>query len=170
MTKIVAAINGVNGTVKITIKDGKSIRDMDFRWCIFDEDDSTGFMTSFIKQPVKVTYVAAEHFIRMVLSGLVRGFHIEKEDLTIINHLGERISDVQFLPPTFQGNEADIMTLVAQQESLLKLYALYEECGALDEQLMELAAEEGIVDDFLSLVHMRASGIFLTGNPIQSGD
>lgn len=108
-----------------------------------------------------VTEVAAEHFIRMVISSLVKAFQIQPGDLTIINHIGERIPDVQFLPPTFKGNEAEVSMLVIQQNSLLRLHSMYEESGVLDSDLIECAESEGIVDDFLSLVQVRASGIFL---------
>lgn len=118
-----------------------------------------------------VTEVAAEHFIRMVISGLVRAFKIQPGDLTIINHMGERIPDVQFLPPTFKGNEADISLLVMQQNSLLQLHSVYEKSGVLDSDLMECVELEGIVDDFLSLVQVRASGVFLAVNkPSQQGE
>jgi hypothetical protein len=171
MTKIVSTIDGVRGEVKIVIDDDNSTRNLDFRWCVFDDDGSTGFLTSFAEAPVMVTEVAAEHFIRMVISGLVRAFKIQPGDLTIINHMGERIPDVQFLPPTFKGNEADITMLVMQQNSLLQLHSVYEQSGVLDSDLMECAELEGIVDDFLSLVQVRASGIFLAVNkPSQQGE
>jgi len=162
MTKIVATIDGIRGEIKIAIDDGEASHNIDLRWCVFDEEDgSTGFLTSFAKAPVIVTEIAAEHFVRMVLSGLVRAFQIQPGDLTIINHVGEHIPDVQFLPPSFTGNEADITAFVLQQNSLLRLHSLYEESGVLDSGIIDCAQMEGIVDDFLSLVQVRASGIFL---------
>ena len=131
------------------------------RWCVFDESKSTGFMASFSESPIMVTEVAAEHFIRMVLSSLVRTFEIKPGDLTIINHMGESLPDVQFLPPTFKGNEADITLFAAAQSALLDVHTMYEEAGVLDAELIYIAEEEGIVDDFLSLVQIRASGNFL---------
>ncbi len=161
MTKIIATIDGIRGDIQIIISDDKDKQQMSLRWCVFDDDGSTGFLTSFVEAPVIVTCVAAEHFIRMIISGLVKTLQIKPGDLTIINHLGEHIPDVQFLPPTFQGNEADIALLVTQQSSLLRLHSMYEETGVLDSELMDYAESEGIVDDFLSLVQVRASGIFL---------
>jgi hypothetical protein len=162
MTKIVTTIDCIYGEVKIVIDDNKTKQTVELKWCVFDDDSrSTGFLTSFAQAPVRVTHVASEHLIRMVVSGLVRTFDVKPGDLTIINHAGEFLPDVQFLPPTFQGNEADITLLAAQQDCLRKLHGMYEEHGELNEELLELAASEGIVDDFLSLVQVRASGIFL---------
>jgi len=161
MTKIVTTIDGIHGDIKIAIDEGKDKQTMEFRWCVFEDDESTGFLTSFAQAPIIVTEVAAEHFIRMVLNGLVRTFQVKPGDLTIINHMGEHIPDVQFCPPTFKGNEAEITMLVAQQDALLKLHSMYEETGVLNASIIDLAESEGIIDDFLSLVQVRASGIFL---------
>ena len=160
MAKITATIDGIHGDVKIAIVDDEK-QTMDMRWCIFDDNRSTGFVTSFSEGSIMVTEVAAEHFIRMVLSSLVRTFEVKPGDLTIINHMGESIPDVQFLPPTFKGNEADITMFAAQQAALLNIHTMYEEAGVLNGELVGLAEEEGVVDDFLSLVQVRASGIFL---------
>lgn len=161
MAKIVTTIDAIHGDIKITIDEGKDNQTMEFRWCKFDDDGSTGFLTSFAQGPIVVTEVAAEHFIRMVLNGLVRTFEIKPGDLKIINYMGEHIPDVQFLPPTFKGNEAEITMITVQQDALLKLHSMYEETGILSADVIEMAESEGIVDDFLSLVQVRASGIFL---------
>lgn len=162
MTKITATVDGIHGNIQIVINDGKDKQKIDFRWCVFDDDGSTGFLTSFVEAPIIVTEIAAEHLIRLVLSGLVKTFKLKPGDLTIINHVGESIPDVQFLPPTFKGNEADIAILVAQQNSLLRLHTMYEESGVLDSELLNYAESEGVVDDFLSLVQARVSGVFST--------
>lgn len=168
MTKIITTIDAIHGNIKIAIDECKNKQTMELRWCIFNDDDdrSTGFLTSFVEAPIMITEIAAEHFIRMVLSGLVGAFEITPGNLTIVNHIGEDLPDVQFLPPTFKGNEADIAMLVAQQYSLLKLHTMYEEVGILNSGIIELAEEEGIVDDFLSLVQVRASGVFLAFNKL----
>jgi len=108
-----------------------------------------------------VTELAAEQFIRTVTASLVRTFEVKPGDLTIINHMGECLSDVQFLPPTLKGNEADITMFVSQQTALLNVYSRYDEAGVLNAEIIQIAEDEGIVDDFLSLVQIRASGIFL---------
>ena len=162
MAKITTTIDGIHGTVKIVILDDDKKEVVDMRWCVFDEEEgSTGFVTSLSPTPIMVTELAAEQMLRLVLSGLIRSFEIKPGDLTIINHMGDSLPDVQFLPPTYKGNEADIISFVARQQGLLKLFQLYEEHGALDQGIIEIAECDGIVDDFLSLVQVRASGIFL---------
>jgi len=161
MAKITTTIDGIHGIVKIVIVDEDEKQTMDLRWCIFDENRSTGFVTSFSEGPLLVTELAAEQFIRIVLASLVSTFEVKPGDLTIINHVGESLPDVQFLPPTFKGNEADITLFVAQQGSLLNVYNLYDDAGVLNGEIVDIAESEGVVDDFLSLVQIRASGIFL---------
>lgn len=164
MSKLTVSIDAIHGDVKILMADGKERQEFELKWCEFDEAGSTGFITSFTPAPVLITEVAAEHFLRLVVSALVRTFELKPGDLTIINYMGERLSDVQFCPPTFDGNEAELVAFVAKQDSLLKLHSMYEQFGKLDESVIELAASEDIVDDFLSLVQVRASGIFLAVN------
>jgi len=160
MTKITTTINGIDGIIRIDILNGEEDHSIDLTWCVFDQG-STGFITSFAQMPIQVTDIAAEHFVRMLLSSLVQSFEIKPGDLAIINHIGEQLSDVQFLPPTFEGNEVEIVEFVAAQDRLLKLHSLYEQSGSLDSTIIEMADAGGIVDDFLSLVNIRASGIFL---------
>jgi len=161
MAKITTTIDGIHGVVKIAIVDGDDKQTMELKWCVFDEDGSTGFLTSFSESPFLVTELAAEHFLRIILSGLIRAFEVKPGDLTIINHMGESISDVQFLPPTFKGNEADITSFASRQQSLLNIYTVYDESNTLNSDVVCMAEDEGVVDDFLSLVQVRASGNFL---------
>lgn len=162
MANITVSIDSIRGLVKIAIVDnGGEKQTMELQWCVFDEDGSTGFLTTFSSGPIQVTDLAAEHFLRLVTGSLVRTFDVKPGDLTIINHIGEQLPDVQFLPPTFRGNEVDITEFVAKQGSILKLHNIYEEGGVLEEGLIRMAEGEGILDDFLSLVQVRASGTFL---------
>lgn len=161
MAKIVTTIDGIHGNVKIAIEEDNDQQVMELKWCVFDDQGLTGFLTSFSERPMLVTEVAAEQLIRMVLSSLVKTFEMKPGDLTIVNHMGEHIPDIQFLPPTFDGNEADVAGLITAQDSLRKLYAMYEESGRLDRNILDIADSEGIIDDFLSLVQVRASGVFL---------
>lgn len=162
MTKITTTIDGIHGTVKIVMDDGKEKQAIDLKWCLFDDKGMTGFITSLSQAPVLVTELAAEHFIRMVVASLVRTLEIKPGDLSIINHLGDNLPDVQFLPPTFKGNESDIHVFVSQQDSLLKLHAMYDEEGSLNAELIQVAEDDGILEDFLSLVQIRASGFSLS--------
>lgn len=164
MTNIVITIDGIHGDVKIVIEDGDEVRKLDLKWCTFDDQESTGFVTSFSDTPVMLTEIAAEQFLRIVISNLVRTLGVKPGDLTIINHIGDKIPDVQFLPPTFDGNDNDVVMFIAQQDGLMKLYAMYEETQALNCDLLDIASAEGVVDDFLSLVHMKGSNIFSVVN------
>ncbi len=160
MTKIVTTLDGIHGDVKITIEDGDEVQKLEMKWCVFDEDGSTGFIVSFCETPVMVTDLAAEQFIRIVVSNLVRTLGVKPGDLSIINHIGEHIPDIQFLPPTLDGNDNEIVMFIAQQDGLMKLYAMYEEVGILNSELINIAEAEGVVDDFLSLVHIRGNNVF----------
>jgi hypothetical protein len=161
MTKIVTTIDCVHGKVKIAIDSNNDKQVMELRWCVFDEGNATGFLTSFAQTPIMVTEVAAEQLLRMVISSLIQTFEVERGDLTIVNHVGELIPDVQFLPPTCEGNEADLICFLTRQDALLKLFSAYEEAGQLNSDFITAAEEEDILDDFLSLVQVRASGVFL---------
>jgi hypothetical protein len=160
MTKIVTTIDGIHGDVKIVIEDNDEVRKFELRWCEFDEDGSTGFIASFSETPILLTELAAEHFLRIVISNLIRTLSIKPGNLIIINNIGEHIPDVQFLPPTFEGNDLDIVMFTAQQAGLAKLYTMYEEIGILNSEIVDMAESEGVMDDFLSLVQVRASNSF----------
>lgn len=163
MGTISVAINDIEGKVKITIEDGEK-KTLELKWCLFDDKGSTGFLASFIQRPVLVTEVAAEQFLRMVVRVLLQTFQIQPGDLSIINYLGETLPDVEFLPPTFQGDETDLAILVHQQDSLLKICSIYEETATLDSGLIQLANDEDVLDDFLSLVQIQASNILVEVN------
>ena len=83
MAKITTTIDGIHGNVKIVIVDKDEKQTMELRWCIFDENRSTGFVTSFSEGPVMVTELAAEQFIRTITASLVRTFEVKPGDLTI---------------------------------------------------------------------------------------
>ncbi len=161
MVKITATIDGIHGDIKIAIVEADDKQTVELKWCVFDDNGSTGFLTSFSEGPIFVTELAAEQFLRMVIGSLVKTFEAKPGDLTIVNHMGESLPDVQFLPPTFQGSEADLILFTSQQGDLLNVYSVYENSGELNMGIISLAEEDGIVDDFLSLVQVRASGISL---------
>lgn len=162
MARIVTTIDGIHGVIKIQVNDKKERQTLELKWCCFDdEDDILGFMVSFTSTPVLVTELAAEQFVRMVLAGLVRTLELKPGHLKIINHLGEEMPDIQFLPPTFEGNEGDIVHLVARQDSLRKIFNIYEQTGALSSECIEACQQEDVLEDFLSLVQIKASGLSL---------
>lgn len=162
MSSLVVVIDAIHGEVKITAGSGDQKHLFEFKWCSLDDEGyTTGFLTSFSQVPVRLTEVAAEQFLRVIVAGLIQRFALKPGALTIINHMGETIPDVQFLPPTFDGDEQDVIMFVAHQDSLVRLYSMYEEQGELESELLSMAEREGIVDDFLNLVHLRGSGIFM---------
>jgi len=162
MARIVTTIDGIHGVIKIQVNDKKERQTLELKWCCFDDDeDLVGFMASFVNAPVIVTETAAEQFLRMVLAGLIRTLEIKPGQMKIINHLGEEMPDVQFLPPTFEGNEGDLLLLVARQDSLRKIFNTYEQTGALTSECIEVCQQEDVLEDFLSLVQVKASGLSL---------
>lgn len=162
MARIITTIDGIHGTIKIQVDEKKERQILELKWCCFDDENNIlGFMASFTSEPVLVTELAAEQFVRMVLAGLVSTLELKPCHLKIINHLGEEMSDVQFLPPTFEGNEGDILHLVARQDSLRKIFNTYEQTGALSSECIEVCQQEDVLEDFLSLVQIKASGLSL---------
>lgn len=163
MAQLTATIDGIHGTVKILIEGEQGERQqLDFNWCKFDDEGTrTGFMSSASETPIVVTELAAEQFIRIVFTSLIRSLSLSIHEVSIINHLGEKLQDVEFLPPTFEGNEADIIEFVALQDSIKRLFAAYEQTGDLSTDFIEVCSGEGILEDILSLVQIKASGFTL---------
>lgn len=161
MAHITTIIDSIRGIVKITLDDSQEKQTIELKWCEFDEAGSVGFWTSFVQTPILITETAAEQFIRIVLSGLVVNFNIQPGDLTILNHLGESIQDIQFLPPTFTGTEGELLQFIARQDSLRRIFAAYEQTNKLNSEILTLCEYDDVVDDFLSLIQVRASGIFI---------
>lgn len=162
MTHITATIDGLHGAVKIDIDGDGDRQTLTLNWCSFDDDNMrTGFLASFTDSPIFLTEVAAEQFLRMILAALIRSLDVQPGCVDILNHLGERISDVEFLPPTFDGNEADLVHFVAAQDSLREIFSIYEQTDDLSTGAVRACQSEGILDDFLCLVQIRASGLQL---------
>lgn len=163
MPSVSANIDGVRGVVSIdVVSDDGSNQKIKFDWCVLDQ--SCGFVSSLNEAPVFLTEVSAEHFIRMILSAIITTLGVKASDLVITNHLGENLPDVQFLPPTFEGSEADLLDLVDAQERLKRVFSDYSRSGELTPEILNIASEEGILSDFLSLVQVRASGFQLALN------
>lgn len=164
MARLTVTLDGIHGTVKLLIEGGQGDRQqLELKWCKFDDEGyRTGFMASFMDHPIVVTERAAEQFLRTIVTSLMGSLDISPSDISIVNHLGERLHDIEFLPPTFEGNEVDILEFVALQDSIKKMYAVYEQTGDLSSEYVEACADEGILDDILSLVQIRASGFVLS--------
>lgn len=163
MTQVTATIDGIRGLVKIQINHDGDRQLVELKWHVFDSesDGIVGFMASFTDSPILVTETAAEQFIRMILSGIVNSLNLKPEQLKILNYLGEELQDVEFIPPTYTGNEADILYLVGKQDTLRKIYHTYEVSGDLSEDCILACQQQDILEDFLSLVQVKASGLVL---------
>lgn len=161
MTDITVSIDAVRGVVTINLATGTKKDALTMRWCKFSDDGSTGFMTSFTSGPLLVTEVAAEHLVRIILGIIIGKMESESQDvdLSIYNHLGEELPDIDFLPPTVESNELETLNFVAQQDRLTRIFSLYEESGMLNTDCIAACQEEGILEDFLCLVQLKASGL-----------
>jgi len=164
MAHITTTIDSIRGIIKILLDDGQEKQTIELKWCEFDDIGSVGFWTSFSQVPILLTEVAAEQFIRIMLSQLVVSFEIQPGDLTIINHLGESIQDVQFLPPTFIGTEGELLQFITKQDSLRRIFSAYEQTNKLNSEIINLCDYDDVVDDFLSLIQARTSGSFISVN------
>lgn len=166
MTELIVTVDGVRGDVKIILTDpNNNQQTIKLRWYKAD-DDSTGFITNVTQNPIPVTEVAAETMIKIILAGLMNVFTIQPGELKAFNHLGEQLKEIEFMPPTFDGKEADIQRFVARQDSLKNLYSSYEQERTLDRDLLDACQDADVLDDFLSLVQFQLSRVeFTFSNP-----
>ena len=168
---ITATIDGIHGTIKILIEDDQDKHILELKWCDFSEEpeleSKTGFLTSFISTPILVTEIAAEQFLRILIASLIRSFSIEPGGLKIINHIGDELSDIEFMPPTFNGGENHISDFVLAQDIVKRFWSIYEETNLLNNECIEACQAEGILEDFLSLLQIKTSGLlFALQKPI----
>ena len=161
MTELTIALDGIRGEVKMTITRPTDTQVLKFRW-YKAEDDSTGFISSVVKSPIPVTELAAEMMLKIVVSSLLKVLDVAPGTVKYFNHLGEQLSEIEFMPPTFDGKEADIQKFVAQQDSLKNLYLSYEEDQQLSSDLLAACEQSGVLEDFLSLVQLQLSRIAFT--------
>ena len=170
MTKLTVVIDGIHGTVRMTAQsEAYGRQQIDLRWCNFGgSPQRTGFMTSISDEPIFVTEVAAEQFIRMVLYSIANAL-ADSDDFHIVihNHMSESLRDIEFMPPTFEGGESDIDEFVSKQDAVKNLFAIYDETGALSTAFMDACAQEDVLEDMLCLLHVKASGFSI---PIKPSD
>lgn len=165
MNELTVTLDGVRGEVKMTIAqpDGQQI--LKFQWYKAD-DESTGFISNVTKTPIPVTETAAEMMIKLIIAGLIKVLNIAPGTLKTFNHFGEQLDEIEFMPPTFDGKEADIQKFVARQDSLKNLYASYEEDNQLSSELLAACEQADVLDDFLSLVQFQLTkAVFTFSNP-----
>jgi hypothetical protein len=163
MNGIVVTTDGVRGLVKFTLDNDGTKQEIKFRWAV-SEDDTTGFVSTIHPKYIAVTPVAAEVMLNSILSNITDALGLEPDKVKIFNHLGQETVNIEFMPPTIDGKEADIQRFVALQDSLKNLYLSYEESPSLNAGLIEECANQGVLDDFLSLVqfHLRKPVITLS--------
>ncbi len=65
------------------------------------------------------------------------------------------------MPPTFIGTEGELLQFITKQDSLRRIFAAYEQTNKLNNEILTLCEYDDVVDDFLSLIQVRASGIFI---------
>ncbi len=165
MTDVTVTLDGIYGDVKITIVRPDDRQVLKFRWYKAD-DESTGFTSSVSESPIPVTELAAEMMIKIILAGVSRVVNIDPKAAKIFNHLGEQLKDIEFMPPTFSGKEADIQKFVARQDSLKNLYSSYEEDHLLTTELLQACEQVDVLEDFLSLVQFQLTRVAFTfSNP-----
>jgi hypothetical protein len=166
MSEMLVTVDGIRGTAKLVIDSPNDKKTFKFRWVVF-EDGSTGFASNVFTSPAGVTEVAAELMLRIIISNIANVLDIKREQIKIYNHLGVEIEDVEFMPPSFDGKEADIQKFVALQDSLNNLYSSYEESQMLTPELLHACEESGVLEDFLCLVQFQLQKSLIT---LSNGD
>lgn len=161
MDELLVTLDGVHGDVKIVAQKKNEKHTIKLRW-YKAEDDTTGFICNITDSPIPVTELAAELMIKIILSNLIQVLELDASSMKIFNHLGEKIRQIEFMPPTFDGKEADIQKFVAKQDSLQNLYSLYEDGYQLNSQLLSECEGAGVLDDFLSLVQFQLTKVMFT--------
>jgi len=165
MAEMMIALDGVRGEVKLTITQQNDDRILKFKW-YKTEDGDTGFVSNVTQSPIPVTELAAEAMIKLVAVAMVKTFSLGPESIKVVNHLGDPLQEIEFMPPTFDGKEADIQKFVAKQDALKNLYLSYEEDYQLTSDLLAECESYDVLDDFLCLVQFQLSKVtFTLSNP-----
>jgi single-stranded DNA-binding protein len=161
MAELTVTLDGVHGDVKLNLTTPEGVQNLKFRWYKAD-DESTGFISNVTQSPIPVTELAAEMMLKLIVASLVKTMNVTAGSLKVFNHLGEQLDDIEFMPPTFDGKEAEIQKFVAQQDSLKNLYSAYEEGHQLNAELLAACEQADILDDFLSLVRFQLTKVVFT--------
>ncbi len=161
MAELIVTLDGVRGDVKIVLTSPEGQQNLKFRW-YRAEDDSTGFISNVTQSPIPVTELAAEMMIKLIVTSLIKVMDVVPGGIKVFNHLGEQLDEIEFMPPTFDGKEAEIQKFVARQDSLKNLYSAYEEDQQLNSELLAACEHADVLDDFLSLVQFQLTKVVFT--------
>jgi hypothetical protein len=161
MAELTVTLDGVRGDIKMMLTTPEGPQILKFKWYKAD-DESTGFLCNVTQSPIPVTELAAEMMLRLIVASLIKMVGVDAGGLKVFNHLGEQLEDIEFMPPTFDGKEADIQRFVARQDSLKNLYSSYEEGQQLDSELLAACEQTDVLDDFLSLIQFQLTKIVFT--------
>jgi len=160
MRSIAVILNSITGQVAITITSDVGSQTLDMTWG-YDADGDHGFMTSFHGSLIRLTEISAPLFIAQLLAVLRQALEVDEDNCHIMDEAGQPLSDIVFLPPTFLGDSEDIVVLVQAQESLLRVYHIFEQSGRrLTGDLLDFCEREGVLEDFLTLIESKLSGIY----------
>ena len=164
MIEVVTNIDGPEGRVIINIRNnGQQHQQFSLNWCIFDEkENKTGFVSNFTNDPIFITELAAEHLLRMIVASIIVSLNVEDGCVSIFNHLGEKLDDIEFLPPTAELDEIEIEEFVVLQDNLLQRFSEYEMDEELTPKRIAECRADNVLEDFLSLVQIRVSGLQLS--------
>lgn len=120
----------------------------------------TGFHTCFHDQFLRLTEVSARIFLREFVQILQQAIEVEDANVSFLNDRGEALTEAQFIPPTFEGDADEIADLVVRQHSLSNIHAVFEDSHRrLTGGLLDLCSHEGVLEDFLTLIESKLSGI-----------
>lgn len=160
MRTISVTLNGVSGLVTISITDDDAgVQTLTLQWGQLPTNDF-GFQTDFHPGFIRLTEPAAAIFLGSMVTILRSVLDVKDTDCTIINDRGEQLPEIQFLPPTFSGGSDDIEEFARSQEVLASAHHVFEASGRrLTEEFLTVCAEQEVLEDFLSLVESKLTGI-----------
>jgi hypothetical protein len=159
--QIATTLDSIRGIALIAIVSPHTKQMFELKWRRQPNGD-VGFVSNFHTEPIRLTETSAALFIE-ILVDIVRealGVSGNDDNITVWNDRGERLPEIQFLPPTFVGNTLDIATLVEKQEILKHAYNTFEYGGRrINIELLDACQTEGILEDFLTIIESKLAGI-----------
>lgn len=165
--QIIVSLNSVQGHANIAVVANGVKQTFEFEWRMLPNGDE-GFATNFHKGVVRLTVVSAQLFLESFLEILRQA--TESKDITILNDRGDCLSEIEFLPPTFEYGADELTVLVERQETLKRVNEIYENNGRRTTvDFLDACRNEGILDDFLSILESKLIGIRFNLDCLQEG-